>query len=900
MDKDLIEVERRIEEAFKTKAKVLDLSEFDLENIPPSITKLTLLNELNLTFNRISDISILKELKHLTSLELFENDINDISVLKELKFLTKIDLGVNKINDISVLKELKYLKDIGLAATGICDILILRDLKNLIKIDLSENPITDYSILNSLSQLKSLSLNFNHNVEFLFLENLNQLISLELMDNQIAEIPAIENLQKIRRLDISENQISDISAIKNLTNLVEFNCGHNLISDVTVLKELKQLNKLDIGSNLITDISILKFLNNLTDLGLGGNLICDISELVGLKKLKKLNLFSNLITDISFLKDLKQLSELYLINNPIWYIPKEIYNQFECSKDLFSYWQEIEHSQKVTNNQLKIMFLGNGCMGKTTLLHWFVDNAFKDIGLDTRTHGVIIKPLPLNDGKILGNFWDFGGQEVYHATHRLFLGKRTLYILVWAIETQENEKETRHNPHYWLDMIADIADKNDRSRVLIVQNIFENQKEIHLLSNEEIEEYAERGLDISTMSVNAKSGTRIKQFKLSVEEKAEILINQNVEELPETWVNIRNRVAELREAKEKTLNVFDFEQICEEYRLTTDFKIALDYLHNAGEVFYYANSFNNRIILDQEWALQAVYAVLKNDKIERHKGEFTFEDLKEIWKEKNYDLTEEEAGIFLNFMLSNQIMFRNIENEFEVENRKFVIPQLLPNEFPLAVKSNKNRPDSLIHRIEYAFLHRDIIERFIVRTAQFSVEKAFWKNGVFIEFENSFAIIEVIEEAKEKKINIECFGLNKEKLLQRIREEFNKIRPLTKAKEFRFSSGHWVSINDRLENKDLDKSGFKYEPLGEISNLQGVKDQANVLVGEAKTKEAIELIQKWAKACNNTELQFAVTMIKADWSRIKNNEIIGITESIESRYASINKRILEIDWENDK
>ena len=28
------------------------------------------------------------------------------------------------------------------------------------------------------------------------------------------------------------------------------------------------------------------------------------------------------------------------------------------------------------------------------------------------------------------NMWDFGGQEIYHATHQFFLTKRSLYALV--------------------------------------------------------------------------------------------------------------------------------------------------------------------------------------------------------------------------------------------------------------------------------------------------------------------------------------------------------------------------------------------------------------------------------------------------------------------------------------
>ena len=831
-----------------------------------------------------------------------ENLIEAESRIEEVFNSGAKSLDLSECNLIEIpesILKLPWLKELNLSENEISDISVLKDLQQLIHLDLSENEISDISVLKDLKQLTFLNLYDNQISDISAFADLNKLASLELSNIPSFDFSLIKDLKQLTSLTLWECDISDISVLKDLKQLSSLGLGLNQISDISILKDLKQLTLLDLTANQIRDISILKDLKQLTSINLTNNQISDISFLKDLKQLTSLNISVNQINDISYLKDLKQLTELNLSKNPIKYIPKEIYNQYECSKDLFSYWREIESSQKVTNNQLKIIFLGDGCTGKTTLLHWFIDNEFKDIDLNLRTHGVIIKPLPLNEGRILGNFWDFGGQEVYHATHRLFLGKRTLYILVWAIETLENENETRYHPHYWLDMIADIADKNERSRVMIVQNIFENQKEIHLLSNEEIEDYSKRGLDISFQSVNAKIGTRIKQFKLSIEEEAENLINENVEELPETWINIRTRVAELREAKNKTLNVSDFQQICEECKLTTDFKIALDYLHNAGEVFYYANKFNNQIILDQEWALEAVYAVLKKDKVERFKGEFTLEDLINIWKEKNHDLREEEVGIFLKFMLSNQIMFSTNENNYVDDNRKFVIPQLLPEEFPFQLEALKNNSSSLKHRIEYEFLHRDIIERFIVRTAQFSVKKTFWKNGVFIKYENAFAIIEVVEEAKEKKINIECFGAGKEKILQRIREEFNKIRPLTKSKEFRFVSGHWVSSTDKLESKDLDKSGFEYESLGEISNLKAVKDQVNVLVGEAKTKEAIELIQKWAKVSNNSELQFAVTMIKADWSRIKKNEIIGITESIESRYSSINKRILELDWCGD-
>ncbi|WP_366558215.1 hypothetical protein [Okeania sp. SIO3B5] len=54
------------------------------------------------------------------------------------------------------------------------------------------------------------------------------------------------------------------------------------------------------------------------------------------------------------------------------------------------------------------------------------------------------------------NIWDFGGQEIYHATHQFFLTKRSLYILV--VDTRQ--ENTRFD--YWLNIVELLSD-NSRS-----------------------------------------------------------------------------------------------------------------------------------------------------------------------------------------------------------------------------------------------------------------------------------------------------------------------------------------------------------------------------------------------------------------------------------------------------
>ncbi len=686
--------------------------------------------------------------------------------------------------------------------------------------------------------MMSCEIDFSNKNNISILRAMNQLLRFSLPHN-IDDISFLEGLKQLNSLRLSVIDIIDFSVLKDLVQLQSLGLNGDCVNDISFLEGLRQLNILDFSGSKINDISSLQTLEKLTILHLAHNQIKDISQLQNLKNLTILTLTDNQVTDVSALKNLKQITFLNLSKNHIQHIPKEIYEQGNCAKDLFSYWQELESSQKTTNTQLKIMFLGNGCTGKTTLLHWFIDDAFKDIGLASRTHGIFIKPIKLCKDNVLGNFWDFGGQEVYHATHRLFLGRRTLYILVWATETPETENELRHPPQYWLDMIADIADKNERSRVLIVQNLFDNKVAQNVLTNDELTDYAARGLDITTMSVDAKEGDDIDIFKANVESHAKKLLDKYKEELPETWVNIRTKVAERRENKEKTLNFGDFEQICADCKLTGDPSVILGYLHRAGEVFYYPNQFNNQIILDQEWALKAVYSVLKNTNKEQFNRPFKLNLLIDVWQKEDNELTVEDAKIFLNFMLSNQIMFSTEKHNPLNDENEFVIPQLLMDSLPIGVKSNKNRPDALIYRIDYAFLHRDIIERFIVNTAQFSKDKAYWKNGVFIEFNNAFAIVEVLRENDKNKINIDCFGINKMDLLMKIREEFNKIRPLDKAKEYRFQNNNWELIATKIDNKNDEKSGFKTVISHQLS---------------AEIEELVEeIIEKKLKKVKNTE-----------------------------------------------
>lgn len=96
--------------------------------------------------------------------------------------------------------------------------------------------------------------------------------------------------------------------------------------------------------------------------------------------------------------------------------------------------------------------VGEGGTGKSSLLRALRDEAFVQ-GLST-THGIEVGSYELlhPEDPVLAlrlNTWDFGGQEIYHATHQFFLTQRSLYVIVWNARLGVEQARL----DYWLKTI---------------------------------------------------------------------------------------------------------------------------------------------------------------------------------------------------------------------------------------------------------------------------------------------------------------------------------------------------------------------------------------------------------------------------------------------------------------
>ena len=112
----LTEARKQIKECRETQSPFLGLNWCGISDLSqlPELSECTHLESLDLSDNRISDISFLSSLTGLQSLALSRNQISDISFLSSLTGLQSLTLSRNRISDISFLSSLTGLQSLAL------------------------------------------------------------------------------------------------------------------------------------------------------------------------------------------------------------------------------------------------------------------------------------------------------------------------------------------------------------------------------------------------------------------------------------------------------------------------------------------------------------------------------------------------------------------------------------------------------------------------------------------------------------------------------------------------------------------------------------------------------------------------------------------------------------------
>jgi small GTP-binding protein len=709
-----------------TNLTTLDLSHNLLSALPPELSRLTNLTTLNLSGNQLSALPPeLAGLTNLKELHLIGNQLSALPPeLARLTNLTELYLSGKQLSalppELAGLPNLTtlYLNHNQLSALPP----ELARLTNLTTLDLSSNQLSALPPeLAGLTNLTMLNLSSNQLGALPpELAGLTNLTTLNLSLNQLKEIPPeLGRLTNLTTLDLSGNKLSALPPeLARLTNLTTLSLSYNGLGALPPeLGRLTNLTTLNLAGNQLSALPPeLGSLTNLKWLYLSGNQLTALPpELAGLTNLTTLNFYGNQLSALPpELGRLTNLTELHLDGNPLTTPPPEIVAQGR--KAILSFLRQLAESAQ-REWVSKLLLVGEGGVGKTCLLRRLRGEGFRES--EETTHGIEIRTVELphpdaerSDVTMRLNAWDFGGQDIYHATHQFFLSNRSLFLLVWNARVGYEASKI----DYWLETIKARAPESPV--MLVATRIDERAADLPLT---DLQRKFPRVLGL--WKVSNKDGTGIDALRDPIARTAADLPLMG-ERWPTSWLDAANAI---RARNEQHIRPQELWEVMRAHRvMESDVPRLAQWLHDLGDILYFHENpdLSDLVILKPQWVSQEICKVLDCPEVRDQKGIFTREDRDRLWSDLDLGLQEP----FLRMMEQFDLSYRTLENQ-----DLSLVVELLPFQRPdyeQAWKAMKDRSGckEITMRFELSSMQPGIPTWFIARSHRFT-QKLHWRYG---------------------------------------------------------------------------------------------------------------------------------------------------------------------------
>ncbi len=751
---------RLIETVRRSRDTTLDLTDLGLEGLPEEICQLTHLQNLLLRGNKLTTLP--KGISQLTRLNYLDFRGNRLTAVPPevflLKSLTCIFLSENQLAELPA---------------------AISQLTKLYTLSLTQNKLTALPVeIGQLTKLKSLRLNENKLVilpEAVCL--LTQLQHLYLEENLLVKLPeGLAQLNKLENLELSSNPLTALP--KNFQTLTALETLY--LNDIKLkflpdwINQLTKLQYLYLDNNQLTQLpSSLSQLRELNEFSCDNNQLTQLpSTFSQLTELTALSCAHNKLSSLpDGISQLTALRFLTLTNNDALNIPNEVLSLKEPAK-ILEYYERTKNEKKPIN-EAKLIFVGRGKVGKTSLVNRLVKNTFNE--LEDTTHGINITPwqISLEPDNISLNIWDFGGQDIMHSTHQFFMTQRSLYILV--LNNRDGEAEADAN--YWLTLIKSVA---SGCPVIIALNKIQSDP-FDVNRRQLQQDYPTIKAFIET-DCNDTTGMALLNQTIHNET---VRLKHIKDIFPATWFAIKNRLTQMGKHQENYLTFEAYRQICNDNGETNrdaQNSLAL-YLHHLGIALNYKDDPRLRDVhvLNPQWVTNGIYRILNSKILFNAKGRLDSTRLHEILEPTTYPV--ERHAFLLNLMRKFELCFIFYDDE-----SNYLIPQLLSIQQPTEAESLIN---SATLTFEYHYgpmLPEGLLPRLIVRTQNLSAAKS-WRTGAILEFEKCQAVVKANVQDKKIEIYINGNASARRRLLTIIRSDLDHINS-----SFSFSPTEMVQV----------------------------------------------------------------------------------------------------------
>ena len=494
--------------------------------------------------------------------------------------------------------------------------------------------------------------------------------------------------------------------------------------------QLTNLTRLDLRDNQLTALPPELFqLTNLTELDLSRNQLTTLPpKICQLTNLTALLLWNNQLSNLP--PEVCQLSKLELLDlddNPLVSPPPEIAEK--GINAIRRYFAALDKGQHPIND-VKVLLVGDGAAGKTSLVKQLFGQQF-DQHEDT-THGISIRGWPVEAGgqPVKVNIWDFGGQEIMHATHQFFLSKRSLYVLV--LDGRKDERA-----EYWLQHIESFGED---SPVLVVLNKQDSNPSFDLNRPFLLQKYPGIRQFFRTCCADCRG---IAQFKAALIEELGKVPMIGIR-WPQSWFAVKQRIEQMGRPY---ISREEYGELCAEAGLAGEDNRStlVDFLHDLGVAVHFKDYILNAThVLDPVWVTNAVYKLINAEQTADSKGRLRLDSLCAILpqgREEPYSYPASTHAYVIELMKKFQLCWR-------VGEEAVLIPQLLPVPEPPFTFDYSGSLGFVLHY--HSFLPPSVMPRFLVKRHGQIKPDLCWRTGAVLRDKESGseAVIKADTEAR--------------------------------------------------------------------------------------------------------------------------------------------------------
>lgn len=410
-------------------------------------------------------------------------------------------------------------------------------------------------------------------------------------------------------------------------------------------------------------------------------------------------------------------------------------------------------------NELKVVFLGDGGSGKSLIISRLLadGNELFDFRGEA-TPGIVItdKQYYIDNREVQVHFWDFGGQEILHSMHRMFLTNRALYVVVLNVRDGSQDDRAR----YWLHNIKSFA---GNAPVLLVLNQMDANPNASINEN-----------DLRHMAPGVTETVKISARYYSREEFNRIFTDALLRQIgkmgetldfffPAEWLKVKQALQNMRN---NYIHGSNYTAICEECGVKNEGNLQkelLKWFNDLGVSFCYGDDvrLEDYVILRPDWLTNAIYILLFN-KLENVRNGIV--PLQAIYNVLNPPpsirdkirvvlpdviYTPDEVSYVLN-------VIRKFRLSFQINEDEEFIPMLCDrNSLPIASEYEYD-PGTLEFRMAYDYLPNNVIHRLMVELrGQLDTENVWLTGARFAQKSTGLSAV-VKSEGDVIKIFVRC------------------------------------------------------------------------------------------------------------------------------------------------